>query len=44
MLYTIPFVKSGCWSNDDTDAEYWKSYYKDKELKLPTGEYELVIL
>lgn len=41
-IYTIPFVKSGGWSNDDKDAKYWESYYKDKELKLPTGEYELV--
>jgi len=42
QVYTKPFSKSGGWSNNDPDAEYWESYYMDKELKLPPGKYTLV--
>ncbi|GKX32281.1 hypothetical protein SH1V18_47610 [Vallitalea longa] len=40
-VYTIPFIKAGAWSEDADDSEYWEKYYKDKELKLPVGEYSL---
>lgn len=40
-IYTFPFVKSGGYSEDDPDKEFWQEYYKDKELKLPKGEYQV---
>lgn len=38
-LYTIPYVKSGAFSEDDPDAEFWRDFYSEKTLKLPKGEY-----
>ncbi len=38
-LYTIPFSKSGGFSEDDPDADFWKDFYSEKTLKLPEGEY-----
>lgn len=38
-VYPIPFIKSGGFSEDDKDADFWRSFYAEKELKLPTGEY-----
>jgi hypothetical protein len=40
-VYIKPFVKNGAWSDDDPDAEFWKEYYADENLKLPTGSYTL---
>ncbi|MHA6480895.1 hypothetical protein ACX1C1_03125 [Paenibacillus sp. strain BS8-2] len=34
-----PFSKSGGYSSSDPDAEFWKKFYEDKELKLPAGTY-----
>lgn len=39
--YIFPFKKSGGWSSDDPNADFWENYYKDKKLKLPRGEYLL---
>lgn len=38
-IYTIPFSKSGGYSEDDHKADFWKHYYSEKELKLPKGKY-----
>lgn len=38
-IYTIPFSKSGGYSEDDPDADFWRSFYSEKALKLPKGEY-----
>jgi hypothetical protein len=38
-IYTIPFSKSGGFSEDDPDAEFWRDFYSEKALKLPSGEY-----
>lgn len=37
----IEFQKSGGWSADDPNASFYENFYKDKELKLPKGEYSL---
>lgn len=34
-----PFVKSGGYSSNDPDAAFWKSFYAEKELRLPAGTY-----
>gem|GEM_PF-674846 len=38
-IYTIPFSKSGGYSEEDPKADFWKQYYSEKELKLPKGKY-----
>lgn len=38
-VYTIPFVKSGGYSEDDPDADFWKDFFAEEELKLPKGTY-----
>lgn len=38
-IHTIPFSKSGGYSQDDPKAEFWKQYFSEKELKLPKGDY-----
>ncbi|QOX65764.1 hypothetical protein FRZ06_21625 [Anoxybacterium hadale] len=38
-IYTIPFSKSGGFSEDDPDADFWRDFYSEKTLKLPKGEY-----
>lgn len=35
------FQKNGGWSADDPNASFYETFYKDKELKLPKGEYSL---
>ena len=38
-IYTILFSKSGGFSEDDPDADFWRDFYSEKTLKLPEGEY-----
>ncbi|MBR0600283.1 hypothetical protein [Sinanaerobacter chloroacetimidivorans] len=38
-IYTIPFSKSGGFSEDDPDADFWREFYSEKTLRLPNGEY-----
>lgn len=38
-IYTIPFSKSGGFSEDDPDADFWRDFYSEETLKLPKGEY-----
>ncbi len=35
------FVKSGGWSGDDPNAKFYEEFYKDPNLILPAGEYEI---
>jgi len=37
----IPFEKSGGWSSDDPNAEFFQEFYSEDELFLPPGEYLL---
>ncbi len=38
-VYTIPFSKSGGFTQEDPDIEFWEQYFSEKELKLPGGDY-----
>lgn len=38
-IYTIPFSKNGGFDEKDPDAEFWRDFYSEKELRLPPGEY-----
>ncbi len=35
------FVKSGGWSGDDPNKEFYETFYSEPELILPAGEYEI---
>lgn len=35
------FQKSGGWSSDDPNAEFYKLFYSEKDLILPPGDYTL---
>ncbi len=37
----LPFQKSGGWSSDDPNAEFFKEFYSKDELILPAGDYKL---
>lgn len=37
----IEFQKSGGWSADDPNAAFYKTFYEEKELRLPVGQYTL---
>ncbi|MDQ8735876.1 hypothetical protein [Paenibacillus sp. LHD-38] len=37
--YEYPFQKSGGYSNDGPDAKFWKEFYGEKDLLLPSGTY-----
>jgi len=37
--YIIPFSKSGSYTEDDPRADFWKEYFSEKELRLPSGDY-----
>jgi hypothetical protein len=38
-VYTIPFVKSGGFTQEDPDAKFWEKYFSEKELRLAAGDY-----
>jgi len=38
-IYTYNYQKSGGYSASDPAAAFWESFYKQKELFLPAGEY-----
>ncbi|MDF2537539.1 MAG: hypothetical protein K0S76_560 [Herbinix sp.] len=35
------YVKSGGWSAEDPYVEFYKEFYSERDLRLPTGRYEL---
>jgi hypothetical protein len=37
----FPFTKSGSYSEDDPDADFWEAYFADPELRLPAGEWQV---
>lgn len=38
-VYTIPFAKSGGFTQEDPDAKFREKYFSEKELRLPAGDY-----
>lgn len=42
-LYRFEHVKSGGFSDDEPNAEFWKKFYAEKDLYLPAGEYEITV-
>lgn len=42
-LYKFDYAKSGGYSADDPNADYWEKFYKEKDLYLPKGEYTVSV-
>jgi len=42
-LYHFDFHKSGGWSADDPNADFWDRFYQEKDLRLPVGEYTVTL-
>lgn len=40
-LVRFDFAKSGGWTDDDPNADFYKKFFSEKELILPTGTYEI---
>ena len=40
----IPFQKSGGFSNEDVNAEYFRAYFADPVLRLPAGNWRVVAI
>jgi hypothetical protein len=40
-LYKFDYVKSGAYSEDDPDADFWRKFLNEKDLYLPSGEYTI---
>ncbi len=41
-IYTLDFSKSGGYSEDDPDADFWKDFFNEEALRLPKGTYTLM--
>jgi hypothetical protein len=39
VTHEHPFVKTGAWSPDDPQADFWKKFYSEKDLLIPAGTY-----
>jgi len=40
-IVRFDYMKSGGWSGDDTNADFYKKFFAEKELILPAGNYEI---
>jgi hypothetical protein len=37
----VPFAKSGGFSGEDPDADYWRQFFADPVFRLPVGRYRI---
>ncbi len=42
-IYKFDYSKSGGYSKDDINADFWKKFYQEKDLYLPKGEYKITV-
>lgn len=42
-VYHFDYVKSGGFSADDPNAEFWEKFYQEEELRLPAGIYTVTV-
>jgi len=42
-LYHFDYRKIGGWYNDAPDASFWESFYQERNLYLPEGEYTVSV-
>jgi len=38
----VPFTKSGGFSADDPDADFWRDFFTDPQLRLPAGQWRVI--
>ena len=43
-VYHFEFQKSGGWSADDLDADFWQNFFAEEYLRLPVGEYTIAVI
>lgn len=43
QIYEFDYVKSGGFSADDPNAEFWEKFYQEEDLKLPAGTYTVSV-
>lgn len=43
IIYRFEYQKSGGFDANSPDADYWESFYSEKELRLPEGEYTISV-
>ena len=43
-VYHFDFQKSGGWSQDDEDADFWEAFFDDPHLILPPGTYTITVI
>ena len=41
VVYEFPLQKSGGFSEDDEDADFWREFYTEERMLFPIGEYQL---
>ena len=42
-IYEFVYSKSGGYSEDDPDADFWRAFYEEEALKLPAGTYTVTV-
>lgn len=42
-VYEFDYVKSGGFSADDPNAEFWEKFYREEDLRLPAGTYTVSV-
>jgi len=42
-IYEFPYKKTGGYSEEDSNAEFWREFYKEKDLYLPKGKYKVKV-
>ena len=40
-VHEFPLTKSGGFSEDDEDADFWREFYTEERMIFPKGEYQL---
>lgn len=40
-IYEFPLIKSGGFSEDAEDADFWRDFYNEEKMLFPTGVYQL---
>ena len=43
VIYHYDYFKSGGYGANDSDADFWRNFYSEKDLLLPAGEYIITV-
>ncbi|MFC4600774.1 hypothetical protein [Cohnella hongkongensis] len=42
-VYTFPYIKNGAFAEEAPDADFWREFYKEKDLYLAPGKYTVTV-